>query len=57
MKHILRCTICGNYTMNEKCGCDGNAITTKPAKFSPQDKFAEWRRKAKVPLLKEKGLM
>jgi H/ACA ribonucleoprotein complex subunit 3 len=53
MKHILRCEKCGTYTMSDKCKCGGKAITTKPAKFSPEDKFGQWRRKAK----KEQGLI
>jgi len=57
MKHILRCESCGNYTLKEACSCGGRATTTRPVKYSPQDKFAEWRRKAKVLMMKEKGLM
>ncbi|MBW2985993.1 RNA-protein complex protein Nop10 [Candidatus Woesearchaeota archaeon] len=47
MKHILQCTKCNNYTMKEKCDCGGKAVTIVPAKYSPQDKYAEYRRKAK----------
>ncbi len=51
-RHILKCSICGNYTMNEKCKCGNNAINPKPAKFSLEDKYASYRRKAKKTLLK-----
>ena len=27
--------------------CDQKTIPAKPAKYSPQDRWAEWRRKAK----------
>ena len=47
MKHILKCTKCNTYTMKEKCDCGSKAVTIVPAKYSPQDKYAEYRRKAK----------
>ncbi len=47
MKHILKCGKCSNYTMKEQCSCGGNAVTVKPAKYSPEDKYADYRRKAK----------
>lgn len=50
MKHILRCTKCGKYTMKEKCGCGGKAVSQKPAKYSPEDKFGKYRRLAKKKL-------
>lgn len=46
-KHILKCTSCGNYTLKEKCKCGSKAMTPKPAKFSIEDKYASYRRKAK----------
>ncbi len=34
--------------MKEACGkCGSAAITTKPAKYSPEDKWGEYRRMAK----------
>ncbi|MEM4263826.1 MAG: nucleolar RNA-binding Nop10p family protein [Candidatus Woesearchaeota archaeon] len=47
MKHILRCENCRKYTMKEQCSCSGKALTMKPAKYSPEDKYADYRRKAK----------
>jgi len=47
MKHILKCEKCGKYTMKELCSCGGKAITTKPAKFSVDDRYAKYRREAK----------
>lgn len=47
MKHILKCIKCGDYTLKENCACGGKAVTIVPAKYSPQDKYAEYRRKAK----------
>ncbi len=57
MKHILKCLSCGKYTLNEKCSCGGNAVTPKPAKYNPEDKYARYRREAKMPELKKRGLI
>ena len=32
-------------------------INPKPAKFNPEDKYSDYRRKAKEEILKEKGLL
>ena len=57
MKHILRCQNCNEYTLKEKCSCGGNAVTIRPAKFSPTDKYAEYRRKAKQEERKKQGMI
>jgi H/ACA ribonucleoprotein complex subunit 3 len=57
MRHIFRCGKCGAYTMKEKCGCGGKAETTKPPKYSPDDRFSEYRRKAKRSRLESEGLL
>lgn len=57
MKHILKCISCGNYTLKEKCNCDGSALNPKPPKYSLEDKYASYRRKAKESQLKEKNLI
>jgi len=46
-RHIFKCEKCGAYTMNEICSCGGKALTTRPPKYSPEDKFAKYRRRAK----------
>ncbi|MBI2147685.1 ribosome biogenesis protein [Candidatus Woesearchaeota archaeon] len=51
-EHILKCQACGMYTMNTQCSCGGKAVNPKPPKYSPEDKFGGYRRKAKQ-LLKE----
>lgn len=54
MKHILKCGECGRYTMKELCPeCREETKTTKPARFSPIDKWGFYRRKAK----KERGII
>jgi len=57
MKHILKCESCGEYTIKEKCGCAGNAVNPKPPKYSPEDSYGEYRRKAKKQSLIEKGFL
>ena len=56
MKHILKCSKCETFTMEKKCECGGEAITTKPQKYSPQ-KFAKYRQKAKKEKLIQEGLL
>ncbi len=46
--HILRCAKCFTYTLEENCPkCKSLCQSTKPAKFSPIDKYGYWRRLAK----------
>ena len=45
-KHILKCPACNKYTLKEKCCIE--TIFPHPAKFSLQDKYGEYRRKAKI---------
>ncbi len=56
VKHILKCQQCEAYTMNENCKCGGKAITTKPARYSPE-KYAKYRQEARKEDLKSKGLL
>lgn len=48
MKSSLRkCPKCGAYSTKDKCqSCDVNTITAHPAKFSPDDRYGEYRRKS-----------
>ena len=57
MKHILKCRECGSYTMSKKCSCGGDAIIVRPAKFSVEDAYGGYRRKAKRELLAKEGLL
>lgn len=52
MKHLLRCQVCGAYTM-KATHCNEKTLSPKPAKYSPDDKYGKYRRIAK----KEKGLV
>lgn len=57
MKHIMKCAECSSYTLNGTCKCGGNTVKAGPAKFSPQDNYASYRRTAKADKLKEAGLL
>ncbi|HLC51619.1 MAG TPA: nucleolar RNA-binding Nop10p family protein [Candidatus Nanoarchaeia archaeon] len=49
MKHIMKCPSCKKYTLKSEC-----CITTvlpRPPKYSPEDKYGEYRRKAKLTTL------
>ncbi|MBR9690246.1 ribosome biogenesis protein [Candidatus Woesearchaeota archaeon] len=57
MLHILKCPKCKNYTLHEKCKCNGKALTVKPAKYSPVDNYGKYRRVARKKELKQKGML
>ncbi len=46
MKRLRKCSVCGEYTMQQE-HCGAPTITSYPPKYSPEDKYAEQRRKAK----------
>ena len=47
-KHILYCKDCKIYTMELKCPkCDKKTVGPAPAKYSPDDPYGVYRRKAK----------
>ncbi|MEK6942695.1 MAG: nucleolar RNA-binding Nop10p family protein [Nanoarchaeota archaeon] len=56
MKHIMKCTLCNNYTMNSVCKCGAKALSPKPMKYSPLDKFASYRRKVMHEDYEKRGL-
>jgi len=45
MKHLLKCPGCNAYTMKEHCpNCSAKALSPKPPKYSPEDKYGHYRR-------------
>lgn len=47
--HIYKCNNCNIYTLNKVCHiCKQPTLNPKPAKFSVEDKYGEYRRKAKL---------
>jgi H/ACA ribonucleoprotein complex subunit 3 len=58
MKHILKCKDCSIYTLEERCPkCGTKTNICIPPKYSPVDKYAEYRRKAKQPERKKAELI
>ncbi len=43
--------------MKDVCACEGKALTPKPAKFSIEDKYGSYRRKAKLSVFRNEGLI
>lgn len=47
-EHIHKCPKCETYTMEKICPkCTSPTYPPKPAKFSPEDPYGDYRRKAK----------
>lgn len=45
---ILYCSKCIRFTFEKSCPvCKCNTISTKPPRYSPIDKWGDYRRKAK----------
>ena len=57
MRHILKCAKCGKYTMNDACSCGNKTSAAKPLKFSLEDRFSSYRRKAKLEEYGKRGLI
>ncbi len=47
MNHMLQCPSCGSYALHQQCSCGHQRKSPKPPKYSPQDKYGEYRRKIK----------
>lgn len=49
MKTLLRkCSSCREYTLKDPCPkCGGTTVMTMPAKYSPEDRYGEYRRRLK----------
>jgi len=47
-KELLKCAKCSTYTLQPSCPkCNSKTFSPKPAKFSIEDRWGEYRRKAK----------
>ena len=45
MNHILKCVACGSYGLGEGCPCGERRVKPRPPKYSPEDKYGDYRRK------------
>ncbi|MCL2147854.1 MAG: RNA-protein complex protein Nop10 [Methanomassiliicoccaceae archaeon] len=53
---IRKCASCGRYTMGGDCpSCGSPAYGPAPAKFSPEDRYGAYRRKAIIEEHGENG--
>jgi H/ACA ribonucleoprotein complex subunit 3 len=52
---IRRCPACGLYSTKDICTCGAHTVSAHPAKFSPDDRYGEYRRKAIVEEYGENG--
>jgi H/ACA ribonucleoprotein complex subunit 3 len=58
MTHIRFCEKDNKFTLEEVCPiCGEKTILPLPPKYSPEDPYAEYRRKAKEDFLREKGYL
>ena len=58
MKHLLKCNSCKIYSMKEVCPkCQKKTSQIKPPKYSPEDKYAKYRRMATLEQRKKEGLI
>ncbi|MBI2652190.1 ribosome biogenesis protein [Candidatus Woesearchaeota archaeon] len=57
MRHIFKCVNCNNYTMKEICECGNKSLLSRHMKYSPDDKFGSYRRKAKLNEYLKRGLL
>ncbi len=46
-QNILKCVLCNSYGLTSPCSCGGERRMYKPPKYSPEDKYAKYRRQAK----------
>lgn len=57
-KSIHFCENCKEYTMSDLCPkCNKKTILPKPPKYSPEDKYAQYRRQAKEELVAKEDVV
>ncbi|RLF71172.1 MAG: RNA-protein complex protein Nop10 [Thermoplasmata archaeon] len=50
---IKRCPSCRMYTLKDICPrCNQSTVSTFPPRFSPEDRWGEYRRREKLKRLK-----
>ena len=47
MTSILKCENCKSYGVSDLCDCGSRRVSVKPPKYSPEDKYAKYRREFK----------
>ena len=46
MKKLRKCEVCGNYTLGD-AHCGKPAVSAHPARYDPNDRYGDYRRKWK----------
>lgn len=47
--NIFYCKKCDKFTLKSNCDvCNSKTVSTKPAKFSPEDRLGKYRRISKL---------
>ncbi|MFH1285288.1 MAG: nucleolar RNA-binding Nop10p family protein [Candidatus Micrarchaeota archaeon] len=54
MKKLRKCSVCSKYTTREEC-CEKKTDFAHPPKFSPEDKYAKYRRELRYGKEKKKA--
>lgn len=57
MIEIRHCGVCSKYTLKGVCDCTMATAPVYPAKYSPEDKYGSYRRKAKEADRKAQGIV
>ncbi|MDR2699061.1 MAG: RNA-protein complex protein Nop10 [Candidatus Methanoplasma sp.] len=53
---LRKCVSCGRYTIKDVCSTCGSAVSSPvPMKFSPDDRYGSYRRKAIIEEYGENG--
>ncbi|HLD06924.1 MAG TPA: nucleolar RNA-binding Nop10p family protein [Candidatus Nanoarchaeia archaeon] len=55
MKRIRRCPECCSYSFRARCCAETAPVA--PPKYSPEDKYAGYRRKVKGQMYQSRGLI
>ena len=57
MLDIKYCAVCKKHTLKETCDCTMKTAPVYPMKYSPEDKYGAYRRKAKEAERKAAGVL
>ena len=57
MQDITYCAVCKKHTMKDTCDCTLKTAPVGPMRYSPEDKYGSYRRKAKEAERKAQGVL
>jgi H/ACA ribonucleoprotein complex subunit 3 len=48
---LMKCASCKSYTLRATCpNCSSPTVMAMPAKYSPEDRYGEYRRRLKMEM-------